>query len=496
MKKICEQIKKIFDKFTLTNISSILASIIYCICLNRFELVSDIFLTFLISFCITSFLSETIYNKKNKLYYLLPLMPSVVLTIISRFEIIASSNIYIRFLIFYFLSVILLAIYYNYKNSGKSFPKYLISCFSNLLKVGIIYLVLNIGMILILLLIDFLIVPGAFSNLVEYIFALIIGIYLVPASTYAIYKYEDVGNFINILVTKVFFILVLIAYLIVYVYIFIILVTLSLPVNTLFPMLLILFIISTVTNVMGLENENNKLLIKIHSMLPYLFMPFLLLQIYSLGVRVIPYGLTITRYLGIMAIIFEIIYIIFHFTKKDLGLLTYVIIIEFFITLILPFINCYDLSISSQYQRLIEFKNTNQVTEKIKGAYDYLNDYDKGKKRINKLLSKEEKEIIESYISESYENTNVYSYYEETDFFDISEYNMFKMVLENYKDNQSESEIMNRVVSCINGNENNCFENNNIIMDESSKKIIKSAYCYYDNKVIEYCDFEYYLLMK
>lgn len=242
-----------------------------------------------------------------------------------------------------------------------------------------------------------------------------------------------------------------------------------------------------------MDNEKNKLLTKIHKILPYLFIPFIILQCYSLGVRILNNGLTISRYLGIACIIFEIVYTIFHIIKKDEGLLTYVIIIELFISLIVPFINCYDLSITNQYKYLIEYKETNKITTKTIGAYNYLINYEKGRNLIDKNLTESEKtKLIKNIDQES----KSYYYNNEDENISVEGYKNFKIVIENSDKKTNYPMIKEKIKNCINGNKQDCFEKNNTIEIENKKIIIKRADCYYEKNKITLYNVEYYLLTK
>lgn len=499
MKKIINLVNKVFNKFPLTFLFSILASLVYVI-FDIDSRIFDILNSFIIPFCASSFLIETLIDtKKSKIYYLIPLFLGVLFSVITRFDIIIQSPIFIRFLIFYYVVVILLAVYFNYKKSSSTFSKYLVSCFNNFIEVGITYVVLNIGLFLILYLLDFLIFDGILDELIDKILVLIIGCYLVPGSVYALYDYKDVSKFINVLVTKVLFILVLIAYLIIYIYMFKIIITFTIPSNMIFRILSLLFIIGFVVNIMGFDIESNKVLIKIHKLLPYIFIPFILLQCYSLGIRIYNYGFTIIRYLGFVLIVFEIIYTVIQILKIDNSKLILVIILELFITLLLPFINCYDFSINNQYKYIIEYKNTGKVTSKTVGAYYYLITTTKGDKLIGKLLDLDDISKISKYQDDIDYNTYYYYFYNDDKNIDIEGYKTLSKLYGNYKDEDNKNEydllILDKFNACLLNGEKECFEKNNIIYGDDIKIVILS-FDYNYGRNYDYCSYEYYLLRK
>ncbi|MDO4962528.1 MAG: DUF4153 domain-containing protein, partial [bacterium] len=322
----------------------------------------------------------------------------------------------------------------------------------------------------------------------ENILVLVLGIYFIPSCIFSIYKYYEVNEFIKILVSKILFILILISYIVIYIYIFKILLTLTMPSNIVFRILSLLFIISMIVSIMSYDIENNNILIKINKLLPYLFIPFVFLQCYCLGIRIIDNGFTIFRYLGVMLIIFEIIYIIFHIINKDKSLLIFVIIFELVITLIIPFINCYDFSICSQYKYLLEYKNSNEVTNKVKSSYEYLNNFSKGKTLIKNLLTREQIDLINKY---DFENNNFYYYDNNINLIDIEGYKTLEYIYENSDIEPNYPIIVEKMYNCYNGKVNDCFENNNIFILDNKKIIIK-----YANVDDNYYSIEYYLLKK
>ena len=495
IKKIKDNLKEIFNKYPLAIISGILLSIVLCIGVNVESNIIDTFETFLVTFSITSFLIETMYKRNSIKYYLLPSLAGIFFTVISNIKNVTDSDIYVRLLVFYFASVILYGLYLNYKNTKKSLSKYLISCFSNLFKAGIILSVLNIGFVLILVLFDTLISNGSIDWTI-YLEFILLGCYLYPASIYSVYNYEEPGVFIKTIVTKIFFSLVLIAYLVVYIYIFKILITTTLPSNTIFPLLLALFCIGTITNIMGKDSENNKVLCKLHKLLPYLYCPFIILECYSLGVRIFNFGLTISRYLGIIAIIFEIIYTIVLIKKKDEGVLIIVLIVMIFISTIVPNINCYDLSISDQFSYIEKYKENGKINKKVKGAYEYLIDTKKGKELIKDTLNDSEINEIKNYKKYEVDEEETYYYSEDVKEIDVNDYSKIEILSKSYTDPKKDF-FLKKIDSCRSGNSDDCFENNNIIDKDNNRYVIKYVYCNYkEDNSISYCTIEYYKLSK
>ena len=484
MKKILLELKRLFDKYPITYIILFFTSLL-CICDVSF--LDDIIFRFLLPFGLVTLLIETIdLNKKNKLYYLIPFFSGIMIYILTIFDVICNNSWFIRILIFIYLSILLLVIYYDYTHLKKNFSEYLISCFSNLLKVLIITFILCLGFLLLFLLFNVLIYDFDFYDMYFKLIILLFGIYFFPACIYSFYEYSETSTFVNILVSKIMFTLLLISYLIIYIYIFKIIFSLTIPSNVIFRILSLLFVISFFINTMSLAVEKNLKVIKIHQLLLYLFIPFILLQVYSLGIRIVNNGFTITRYLGIILIIFEIFYIIFSIRKKDLSLLVYVSIFELFITLIVPYINCYNISIQSQYNILLKYKENKMVNEKLQSSYYYLLNFDKGKELIDNLLTEKEQEALINY--KFTPEVEKYYYYNQIKSIDISGYDTLDFISE---DNSKFEIIIDKINSCVNGNNSDCFENNDVILI-NNKKIIINYVNYSSNNYY----LEYYLLSK
>ena len=145
---------------------------------------------------------------------------------------------------------------------------------------------------------------------------------------------------------------------------------------------------------------------KIFKYLPYLFLPFIILQIYSLGARIVENGLTPVRYIGVMYIIFECVYLVLYkFNKEKLSNILLVFGAITFITLSVPFINMDKLSELNQMARVKTFfkvDNPEELTDKqkakIKGAYYYIrSSLNDGYSKIDELFTYDQQEIIENF---------------------------------------------------------------------------------------------------
>lgn len=491
MKKLLDKFKNLFDKYPVTYISSILVGICFIIFCDKSDKLLDVILCFLVVFGLGTLLVESKF--KNKIIgYVGSGVIGITFSVLSIFY--KSYSFFSRTFLFYLILTISLSVYFSYKNSNKSFSKYLISVFSNVLEMSIIYFVLNIGSILILLILDSLLIDGLFDSWLEYIIMLLLTSFYIPSIIYSLDKYTEVNKFINILVTRVLFSLVLITYVIVYIYLFKIIITNNIPSNVIFRILSILFIISSIVLIMGRDNEKDKKLLKVYNYITYINIPLIILQVYSLLLRINNNGITIIRYLGIALILFEIIYTYIVIMKKDLGYLLFVIIGEMLFVLLIPFINCYDFSVNYQLNVLRDYKSNKVINSNVTGAYYYLIDLEEGNK-VKSILSSND---IEKIAKDNYDESSSYSYYlDYNKNIDIKGYNFIKKNMINNTDDDSEikAAIYNRLEECIN-DKNKCFENDNAIILDDSKIIIQEVSMDYNGSKIIYYYVEYYLLTK
>ena len=149
----------------------------------------------------------------------------------------------------------------------------------------------------------------------------------------------------------------------------------DIPSNLIFRILSALFIIGLPVWTMILSFKENTTLDKINRKLPLLFIPFIILQIYSIGTRILSNGITELRYLCLMLIIFEIVYIIIYLTKKEkVSRILLVFLALTVISTIAPYINMFTISNLSQYNNLKIYKQKTEYSEeektKIYGAYN------------------------------------------------------------------------------------------------------------------------------
>ena len=405
LKLLKEKIKNILKKYPITMITTLILTLISCIVIDT-DLNNEKFIInleeFLFFFDFGILFSEVSFHKKNRIISI------ITFFIISICMVALVNSNYITWIfkitISYITIMSSLILLQLFKQSKKNLSTYLIKVFSNLFKTGIIYMILSIGLLLLTLTFNYLILNGNYDSLILRVEILLLGIFLIPSLILDFSNTnEEINNLAKILVHYVLESLVIISFVIMYLYIFKILLTWEMPHNEVFRILSMLFIISCPIWIMN-EYYNDKLY-KINYYLPFAYIPFIILEIISLGIRIANNGITNMRYIGIIFIIFQIIYLyIYCFKKKD-TFIFWTIISLTIISFLLPYVNMISVSNYSQVKIIEKYLKDNNNNNKIKSAYRYLNNNFDGKEYINKYL-KNDINIIKTIIEENDSTTD------------------------------------------------------------------------------------------
>ncbi len=478
--------RKSIERFPVTIITIIILTLLFVINIEEDIIKENLFrnITFFgMAFANGAFLVESLAKEKiKKIGYIFPIFFASIYTYIfamqEAIEILLPTNMLNwigKLFVCCMISFFALAIYFNYKRSTKTFEQYVTSVFVNIFKTTIIYGILAIGSAIITAIFIYLILDGGSYTLLARIEVLILGIYYIPAVLYSLYNIEEkTSKFSKVVIKYVLGTLVILAFAIIYMYIIKIIILRDMPSNQIFRILATLFILGCPIWTMSTNFKENTLIDKINRLLPKLFIPFIFLQIYSIGVRILDNGITENRYLCVMLIIFEIIYIIMNLRKSEkLGKMILVFVALTIISIIVPYINMYKVSQISQYNNLKIFKEKTQYTEKEKqkiyGAYDYLQGTDEGDLLIRKLLSENEEEEVKNILGldivEKYNMTKYLTAYTDVNYIDVSEYkNLYAINLSNYSSSQG-------TIEEVFGNLELSLKNNQTIYVNISNKI-------------------------
>ncbi len=402
-KGIVTNYKNSFKQYTATNIVIILTTLFLVFAYDGLPgTIINKTLTIAILSAINFFACETYLKKlwKRGISYV------VGLGIAIGFEQLVysarNSEAIARIVMGYAIIVFLIGLMQAIKNTKADIGEYAVKAFKNIFSVGIIYIILNIGLTLITLIFISLILSNTGSNLIARIQIALLGLFALPATLIAITEIkEDISKFIKVIVLYVMLPLTILATVIIYIYMAKILILREIPANSIFRILTGLFIVAFPVWVMiDPFKKESKLIEKICKILPIAFIPFLLLQTYSICARIDGNGLTPSRYIGIAFIVFEAIAIFLSLYKERKYLIhtitTAIALIA--ISTILPVVNMESASNISQVNRLKRAWRENQSFSELSednkkiacSAYIYLSDQKNAKKYIPNYIDEEE----------------------------------------------------------------------------------------------------------
>ncbi len=398
-----------------------------------------------------NFLVESLWKKtieeaqKNKRKWLIGYGVTFVIAIIfeNLSEILKAQKadipnlIFESILYFYIACTVLLAIYVLLRQQQLDLPHCIGRIIFALLRAVGVYLVLNIAVILILEIIDALLVDIDTFRVELNIQLLLSALAYFPTCLLAVSDTsEDNAAFTKKFVSYVLLPCVWIAMFVIYLYVVKIFVTQEVPSNEIFGICASLFAIGMPIWMMasGFVEEKSSRYAKLISITKYIYAPFILLEIYSMSVRVKAYGLTEQRYAAWMFILLQIIYILWekiyaryatfagrkktynnqadtgdteteyaneiNQTKTQINWhyenLILVVVGFLFVGLLLPFGNAQYLSYQSQKSRLVK-NRTSDMGEAAK-AYDYLKTNAYGRRYLDNYLTEAEQDELHNML--------------------------------------------------------------------------------------------------
>lgn len=443
--KLFEKYKRLYKKYPITLIIIFITTFLLLIFINDLD---NNFITkvieFLLIYVIGTLFTEVFFDKRKKIFsYLIFMLLAIILVILVNLDNLLISDITERILYTYFLSFSVIVIYKLYKNSRKDLSHFLLSFLFDTLKTSVIYGILSTGLLLISEAFVTLFLNDNDYDFILRIELLLFGLFYVPCILDNFLEIKkDINSFMKVLVHYSLLSLIIIAFVIIYLYLFKIVISLAFPSNQVFRILSVLFIFYLPVWIMN-NYYHDDILSKINKKLPVLFIPFILLQIYSLGIRIFNNGLTNIRYIGIMIIIVEIIHIILYFKNNKFDYLFYVLPIIFTITFIIPYFNMYDVSSRSQTRLMDEILAKNDLNNNDKkmlyGSYNYLNSFYVGRGYLDKYDKNLLTEISNYYIYETNHNYKYIDVKRNWNNLDISDYHkIYNIDYSNYNIDQKE----------------------------------------------------------
>lgn len=407
LKSIFQISKKSFEKFPVTIITILLFSAFSAIVIDTELIKEEVWqniMFFVLYFASGTLFIESLFHEKNKkkiVLYTISAVISIVLVTMQNNEFI--NNVLWKISICYVLTLWILSVYFLFRKSNRAFKEYILKVFVNIIKTSIIYGILSIGIAIVSSIFVYLIWEKLGYTLVLRLEIILLGFYYIPKLIYCLVDVkEEVNALFEGLIKYVLTSLVIISFIIIYMYIIKILIFRDMPKNQIFRILSALFIVGMPIWTMMQYFKDESFLYKVSLKLPIAFIPFIFLQIYTIGIRIADNGITPLRYVCIALILFEIAYILMYIFKKEkLESLLLVFNAIIIISLIVPGINMFKISDMSQAQKLKIYINksdyTDEEKDKIYGAYIYLNNSENGEKYINKILNDEDIEKIKSF---------------------------------------------------------------------------------------------------
>lgn len=519
IKKVLDDLKQgikfIFQKYPVTVFLIILLSILSCITdLDRIEFSIRIY-AFLSLFTLGVLFSELTFKKKIIKYCAFGAF--FLISLLLNYCIFDTINdvLDLKIVIPYAIIIYLLILYRFYKNSKMSIKEYFLSTFINVFKTTLICYIIVLGTALVTGIFSTLILGNFAEELLLKMYILSIGLFYIPniLNDLSGRKVNSEG-FFKVIIHYVLDSFLILCFAIVYIYILKIIITWDMPTNEVFRILAILFIIGLPIWIMN-DFYKDDLISQINKYLPIAFIPFIILEIYSLMLRIIDCGITIPRYFGIILIIFQIIYILIHLFKKEKLEYCYLVLIGLtIISFSTPFINAFDVSNRSQVNMIKHYIVKGELTSKEKGrimdAYNYLNNNNWGSEYIKKYLINDELKIINIIheISDANEDKTIYINEQISDISvntdEYSHMESFKINLNSPEEiiityNNHDVDIIGDIREYIDMKEkgifHNYFMNNNYIILENAKIVITKLNLSY-RKNINYIDIEGFVLWR
>ena len=487
-----------------------------------------------------NFLVESLWKKtaeeaqKNKRKWLIGYGVTFVIAIVfeNLSEILKAQKadipnlIFESILYFYIACTVLLAIYVLLRQQQLDLPHCIGRIIFALLRAVGVYLVLNIAVILILEIIDALLVDIDTFRVELNIQLMLSALAYFPTCLLAVSDTsEDNAAFTKKFVSYVLLPCVWIAMFVIYLYVVKIFVPQEVPSNEIFSICASLFAIGMPIWMMasGFVEENSSRYKKLIHITKYIYAPFILLEIYSMSVRVKAYGLTEQRYAAWMFILLQVIYILWekiyaryarlagrkktynnqadtgdtgtehaneiNQTKKQINWhyenLILVLVGFLFVGLLLPFGNAQYLSYQSQKSRLV--KNRTLDKEVAAEAYDYLRGNAYGRRYIKTNLTEAEQDELHNMLydrdsEDQWKSVYFYADPMEEGGLNIRGYEKIYEVDENYGDESSVQEYESKTIiagdnvyegvdltSCISYYKDLEDKNENQVVDEKDK---------------------------
>lgn len=282
----------------------------------------------------------------------------------------------------YCILSILGAVFICYRRSALHIETYCLKVFQQVVRMLAIYIFISLGCAAIMGSFVFLILEGRDYGLVRKLEWAVFGLYLLPSLALSFCDMRDeISRFTERVVKYVLLPLVTGCVFIVYLYFIKMMIPFTIPSNQIFRMLAGLFLFGMIVWTLLGHFHDETLFMRVAEKMPYAFLPLLLLQGYTLGIRLAHYGLTPNRYFGILFMLFEFLYFcVYHLRKEKIAGMALIFGVMVLIATWIPGINMMSISIRSQKYILEQYfmedidEAPAQVWQRIYGAYVWLSE--------------------------------------------------------------------------------------------------------------------------
>lgn len=348
-------------------------------------------LRFLVFFVMAVMFTESVfsYEKKERRINSIRIFAFVLSAVISA-AFITAQNLtespfieawVMRYCIAYILLLVLGIIYFSHRRNGVGFIEYMMHVGVNFCVVTAVYIVLCIGVVLVLTVLELLFFSAAPLN--GCCLILLTGLYYVPGCIAALGNMDSSidDEISRVLMTKVFTGMTVCAMVIVYAYLLKILVTWQMPSNEIFGIVSGLFCIGMLIWVIDYYYRDDTKYTLFLQRIPYGMIPMIPVQAYAMCVRIYNYGMTSSRYIGMLFVIFEIIMLlIWRFRRDKIENVILVLCICVIVAGCIPGVNMFSVSNRWQKSFLVTYYNkvaaqqeiTQKEYDRMEGAYKYL----------------------------------------------------------------------------------------------------------------------------
>ena len=320
------------------------------------------------------------------------------------------SDFFYRIFCVYLAICGLSAFFFMYKKNGESFELFGVKAFLGIMKACLVHGIITLGAFCIYWVFAALFFDlNIESCILWFVFGLVgFPCYLMAFSAPG----EKLIKFSKIVMGYVFPGILAAAFVIVYAYIIKILVTWSFPSNQVFTIMTALFCAGIMLWTMAQGCTEGKVLAFLKFM-PLLFIPFIVVQIMCLAMRIGQYGITGSRYMGILLIIFEVLYEGYYIVKLRRnegigGILMPAVLLFVIVYFLVPGINVYAVITNSQravvdgyiHMKMAGGEMSSEQRARAKSGYREICDNGglEGQLYLDRLYAESSKEEIEEIL--------------------------------------------------------------------------------------------------